>query len=184
MRCRVLFALLSALTAVPFLMTARLAAQPSHFGGPEPARPRDTSQTAPVDRAANFSILPGTPREPVLGRIVWVDPSGKRAVAWLSRADTPVPPERFLGARDEVLAPTALLRFSGQRGARAVGLVVEKGAVRENEEVVLPGAAMLSRLNRLALADGLSVEKEAAVEEKMPAPDQPAPVPSAPAASR
>lgn len=108
-------------------------------------RPRDAAP-APAQRLQD---MPGYPLNPVIGKIVWVDDTGRYAVAWLKQP-TPLN-DRPLGTHNDTLEPRALLRVVRHKDAtRAVGLVVERGEALPGQELILPGARMTDRLSALA----------------------------------
>ncbi|MDR1817940.1 MAG: hypothetical protein LBR07_07225 [Puniceicoccales bacterium] len=133
------------------------------------ARPKGgetgTTGGAPAAQLPRLADLDGFPTCPVLGKIIWVAPNGRLAVAWFD-APAEFSAATRLGARspDRALAEHALLRpvraggvalnTTGARrivapGGTAVGVVVERGAARVGDAVCQPSLALRARLEKL-----------------------------------
>jgi hypothetical protein len=147
-------------------------------------------------KAAEEALVKGRALAPVLGKIVWVDASGRHAVAWLKQR--PFPAElrtrreneavsgpilregRLLGVRGANMEPLALLRLAqNHTGDRAVGLVVERGAARKGLEIVLPDDALLEQLRSLAPHPEEPPPPPPKAKAPPPAPKPPVPSPAA-----
>ncbi|MDR1497953.1 MAG: hypothetical protein LBS59_06050 [Puniceicoccales bacterium] len=158
--------LLAIFPVLAVLLPATASAQDQFDIGRRAPRPTKDKDTV---AAAAAAAVKGLPSSPILGKIVWVDASGRHAVAWLNRlpfpAETNVSGEnaaaatpalaknRPLATRGADMAPLALLYPVGDHTSRdrALGLVVQRGTVRKGQELVLPAASFLEKLNTLPL---------------------------------
>jgi hypothetical protein len=91
----------------------------------------------------------GAARNHALGKIVWVDGTGRRAIAWLDQPHL-LNPIHSLGTRTPALEPRALLRLIRQNAhsPQTVGLIVERGEARVGQILIRPDDATAERLLR------------------------------------
>ena len=96
----------------------------------------------------------GTPRgirsplaaseNPVVGTVVWSDPVAREAVVRLSDA-TPLP-SGFLVARNSNLTHRAVLKATGIRRGRTIGVRILAGLPEDGDEVVVPGPRLRAEI--------------------------------------
>jgi hypothetical protein len=141
--------------------------QPSHFGGDSRRREHHSPQNKPDDKF-DLGSKKGEPLSPIIGRIVWVDSTGKYAVVWLDSAQ-PLS-DRPLGTCDEKLLPKAMLRYANQRTARAIGVIVERGKAAMNQEVIIPSISALTGFQALPEIKTISdtIPDKPTAQEKAP----------------
>ncbi|MDR3229756.1 MAG: hypothetical protein LBT53_10220 [Puniceicoccales bacterium] len=156
--------------ALVLLLVAPAAASAQYFF--DNARPRSPRQDAGANprrtagdvadangagadsEGAGFVSLAGAPKNPVIGKVVWVSEDGLHAVAWLDRS-LAIPDGKKLGIREPArLGDAALVRVvrtHSRLGAqvRSLGLAVEKGAAKNGYELCVPARDMTARLEKL-----------------------------------